>query len=305
MSNVLNLLSEETFCEKLDMHNALLKAIVQQNGGTPNVDLSISSWSVVQQLVRLGVARNVFSVGDQLECQHSKFGTLVWDILAFDADTPENELYTHSMTLGLHDILPQPAQQNEMMTFDYLQSRNPSYLVSVSGSNEWEKSDIRQWLNSNGTAGTWWESQSEYDDEPPYAQVADGFLYGLDTDMVSALGNVKKITARNTVFAGEGYVETIDKVFLLSLTEVYAGFENNVQEGNAYSYYINNSTLSTPMSAADANRKKYQNGTAKNWCLRSPVATTPQGCQTVTTTGAIAPNPAANQAFLAPACCIV
>ena len=44
MSNVLNLVSESTYVEKMDMQNALLKAIAAQSSGPA---LSVSSWAVV------------------------------------------------------------------------------------------------------------------------------------------------------------------------------------------------------------------------------------------------------------------
>ena len=102
MANVLNLLSESTYIEKMDMQNALLKAIATQGGGGSNVPVEINSWSVVQQMVRLGIAAKVFSIGDQLVCNHETYGTLVWDIIGIDHDTPANSEFKHYSVARLY-----------------------------------------------------------------------------------------------------------------------------------------------------------------------------------------------------------
>lgn len=73
--------------------------------------MSELTWSNVQKLVRSGLAPQVFSVGDQLICNHTKYGELVWDIIDFDHDAPTNTTQTHSMSLQLHHI-------DELLQFD-------------------------------------------------------------------------------------------------------------------------------------------------------------------------------------------
>ncbi len=97
MSNILKLLSEETFAEKMDTQNVLLAAIASNGGG-----VKITSWSDVQQIVRLGLASKVFAIGDQFVS--TKGSTqLVWDIIGFDHDVPADSQFKHSMTIQLHD----------------------------------------------------------------------------------------------------------------------------------------------------------------------------------------------------------
>ena len=171
MVNVLNLVSENSFLEKMDVQNALLKAIVMQGGGnSANLPTEISSWSVVQQLVRMGVAEKAFHIGDQLVCNHKTYGTLVWDIIGIDHDTPANPEYKHSMTLQLHDCIGSATFQ-----FDAAEPTNPDSNRASYGSNNWLESGIRQWLNSDGNAGTWWEAKTDYDVAPSYSSTA-GFL---------------------------------------------------------------------------------------------------------------------------------
>lgn len=92
--------SEETFAEKMDTQNQFLAALVEAQGGT----LKPTSWANVQALVRAGLHKNVFSIGDQLVCSKGE-GTLTWDVIGIDHDTPTDSQFTHSMTLQLHDCL--------------------------------------------------------------------------------------------------------------------------------------------------------------------------------------------------------
>lgn len=299
MSNVLNLLSESTYIEKMDMQNALLKAIANSGGsGGGDTPVTIDSWSVVQQLVRLGIASNVFSIGDQLVCNHSRYGKLTWDIIGIDHDTPVNSEYKHSITIQLHDCLAEHQ-------FDTAEPTNPNSGRASFGSNNWGESAIRQWLNSDGAPGTWWTAKTEYDVKPSYASSEAGFMAGLDEDFLSTVGEVTKITARNTATDGGESDTTPEKFFLLSITEVYGGFENSIAEGVAYPYYTDNSSLSTEGTSADTNRIKYRDGEARVWWLRSPNVRYSSEVRAVNTTGAIYGSYAHNSIVVAPACCII
>lgn len=92
--------SEETFAEKMDTQNQFLASLVEAQGGT----LKPTSWANVQALVRAGLHKKVFSIGDQLVCQKGS-SNITWDIIGFDHDTPTDSQYTHSMTLQSHDLL--------------------------------------------------------------------------------------------------------------------------------------------------------------------------------------------------------
>ena len=169
MSNFLNILSEETFADKMDTLNKLLAAIASNTGG-----MTIKSFADLQQLTRLGLASKVVSIGDQISCEKAtsitaavsgtgvtaatvdfekfrkatkttggvyaftydgawkldgkaadiaaygitvtgapangdtvtvteKTETLVWAILDFDKDTPNDKKLTHTIALMLHD----------------------------------------------------------------------------------------------------------------------------------------------------------------------------------------------------------
>jgi len=66
MSNILNILSEETFAEKMDTQNALLAAIASGDGG-----IKFTSFKDLQRITRLGLASKVLAVGDQIVCERA------------------------------------------------------------------------------------------------------------------------------------------------------------------------------------------------------------------------------------------
>ena len=269
-------------------------------GGGSNVPVKINSWPMVQKMVRLGIAAEVFSVGDQLVCNHETYGTLVWDIIGIDHDTPANSKFKHSLTIQLHDCIGLANFQ-----FDAAEPTNPNSYRKLNGSNNWLESGIRQWLNSDGDADTWWKAKTEYDAPPSYASSTAGFLKGLDAEFLSTVGEVSKITARDKVTDGGDSDTSTEKFFLLSKTEVYGGLNNNIAEGVAYPYYADNSVLSSAGVGADANRIKYRNGAAQNWWLRSPHDSYSSHVCVVYIKGNVNGNGVRDRLGVAPACCII
>ena len=140
------------------------------------------------------------------------------------------------------------------------------------GSNNWNQSAVRQWLNSAAEANAWWTPQTIFDRPPTYADVA-GFLNGLDPAFVAVLGETDRVTVNNTVTDGGGAAETRsyvtrDKIYLPSRTEIYGTHENALApEGAQYPYYAD---------TVDADKIKYDLDaptTARYWWMRSPSAT--------------------------------
>lgn len=297
MSNILNLLSEETYAEKMNEQNALLKGMVLALGG--ETSYQVSSWATVQNLVRTGIAARVFQIGDQLVCNHSVYGTLTWDIIGIDLDTPVDTNYTHSLTLQTHACLAPGFQ------FDAPETNNENSSRKSNGSNNWKESGLRQWLNTSKDAGTWWTAQTDYDVAPSYAGSTDGFIKGLDADFAECVGKVTKITARNTVTDGGGLDTTEDLFFIPSLTEVYGGQNNGIDEGSAYAYYKDNSALTAAGTGNDTNRIKYDNGSGRWWWLRSPYPSLSNLVRGVESAGHVSYYGASYSGGVAPACCIV
>ena len=173
------------------------------------------------------------------------------------------------------------------------------------GSNNWLESALRQYLNSDKAAGNVWTPQTVFDRPPTWATTTAGFINGKSPSFISHIGTAKKTTALNTVTDGGGKVESDERFFLLSRSEVYGENEVAGGEGTAYSYYSDYSDLSGAGTGADTNRIKYHNGAAQYWWLRSPYATYARSVRCVNTTGNVNSYNAISSIGVAPACCIV
>ncbi|MDD4280461.1 MAG: DUF6273 domain-containing protein [Candidatus Sumerlaeales bacterium] len=171
------------------------------------------------------------------------------------------------------------------------------------GSNNWNQSAVRQWLNSAAAANAWWTPQTIFDRPPTYANVA-GFLNGLDADFVAILGETDHITVNNTVTDGGGAAETRsyvtrDKIYLPSRTEIYGTHENALApEGEQYPLYV---------GSDDADKIKYDidsQVTARYWWMRSPTAPIASNARGVHTSGAL-DHHRASYGFGAAAACVI
>ncbi len=175
------------------------------------------------------------------------------------------------------------------------------------GSNNYNESAIRQWMNSDGAAGTFWVPKTKFDRPPSWNSSMNGFLYGLDKSFVDIIGNVKKLTALNTLTdnADASYIETDEKFFLFSNDELYFATENGVDQGEPYAYYKNYSTLAVAGSGADANRIKYLGSTARYYWMRSPYPWFAHFVRLVDPDGSLSNTTAYDSDGAAPACCII
>ena len=195
-----------------EIQNKINMALVAIANGMPVNKEEVfenGTWKTVQSIVRLGLAKQFFKVGDQLQCTHEVYGTgeqklLTWDIIGIDYDIPVdengneiivkdsagNDINAHSLTLQTHDCI----------------STAGFKINSVTGVN-WENSEMRQWLNTN-------ENMPQYDERR-------GFLYGFDDDLLRVTSFVAKSTARRNESGGKSKY-TIDRFFLPAHTELYS-----------------------------------------------------------------------------------
>ena len=104
------------------------------------------------------------------------------------------------------------------------------------GWNRWKTSAIRQYLNSDKPKGEWWTAQDEWDIAPDQLKQIDGYLKGIDPELLAVIQPVKVITYANTVNDGGVTDTTYDKVILPSLEQMY--IKPQIQgEGETQQYY--------------------------------------------------------------------
>lgn len=107
------------------------------------------------------------------------------------------------------------------------------------GDNRYATSAIRQYLNSDKPKGEWWTAQTKWDIAPDQLSQIDGYLCGMDPELLAVLKPVKVVTYCNTVTAtGQKQVKDIiyDKVTLISLEQMYIE-PQAAGEGEAHEYY--------------------------------------------------------------------
>lgn len=211
------------------------------------------SWAGIRDVVRRGRAQRYFAVGDVLTVATPRW-TIEYEVTGFDQVEPADAALTHSMTL-----LPVRLVTN--LQFDATEPGNPDANRAQYGCNRWDWSSIRQWLNSAAAPGEWWTAQHEYDAAPVYAATLAGFMADLPADFLSAVAPARLVTALPNADGG-GSVETVDRFWLPSRTEIFGDANNGVAEGVLMTKYVD---------ATDADRIKYNSaGTASGWEFRSP-----------------------------------
>ena len=107
------------------------------------------------------------------------------------------------------------------------------------GDNRYATSAIRQYLNSDKPKGEWWTAQTKWDIAPNQLNQIDGYLCGMDSELLAVLQPVKVVTYCNVVTAtGQKEVKdiTYDKVILMSLEQMYIN-PQIAGEGEAHEYY--------------------------------------------------------------------
>ena len=122
--------------------------------------------------------------------------------------------------------------------FDAIESGNSDGNRRSYGNNRWTLSNLRQWLNSQATAGKWYSAQHGADAPPTNANVWSnyneydaeaGFLAGFSANFIAALLTTTHTVGKATVDGG-GTESCADKIFLATCTEV--GLSGDVTSGS-------------------------------------------------------------------------
>ena len=268
--------------------------------GTYHFTIGAQPWytSDVNKTVQFTLA-NAIAAGGQLVINNAYNATAIGStISAFASATASTAAETVTMSEGSAGTDLGTVNNAKTATVNSIQR-------ALLGSNNYNECALRQYLNSDKPAGQVWTPASVFDRAPSWAASSAGFLHGLDPEFVKVLGKVKKKTALDTVSDGGGSIETDEKVFLLSRSEIYAGDNITGGEGTPYAYYSMFSDYNAPNAGADTNRIKYRAGVAKYWWLRSPRVGGANVCHVYPTGTFNSYNSAANSYGVAPACVIV
>ena len=178
--------------------------------------------------------------------------------------------------------------------------------IVQNGYNNYKMSAQRQWLNSDGNRGQWWESTHIGDAAPSQLNSVRGFLNGLDSELIAVVNPIKIQVARNTA-ADDGGVDVMyDQFFLPSVEEMYGVPQLADVEGEYFAYWKDATGLSEPSNAANTGRiiTRLDNDSAQYCRLRSAHRGNSYDAWIVLTTGALYSSTATYAYSCAPACVI-
>lgn len=175
------------------------------------------------------------------------------------------------------------------------------------GYNRWRDSGKRQWLNSAGGVGEWWESTHTGDIAPTQLGSIRGFMAGLDSEFLSVVTSIKIKTSCNTVTDGGVTDTTVDKFWLPSIEEMYGAPQVADIEGPYFPYWKQKTGLENPSNDAVSGRiiTAIENHNSAQTCrLRSAHRGYSYGAWLVTTAGYLNYTYASTAYGCAPACVI-
>ncbi len=171
----------------------------------------------------------------------------------------------------------------------------------ASGSNNYKESAVRQFLGSGAAAGHVWTPQTKFDRPPSWSTTLAGYKAGLDQDFLAVVCPVTLPCAANNLY--EAPDSTTAKSTKYTLTDdFYLATPNEV--GVTGDFNDGSTTLAIYRGATNADRKKYVNGVASMWWLRTSNAYQTSGPSIVATNGAVTSYDAVNALNVAPACTI-
>lgn len=163
--------------------------------------------------------------------------TIVWKVV----DKNHTNYPTNSVTLLTDKIIT-------FNTFDAKEATNPDKDYAVNyGNTDYSVSNIRQWLNSNASAGNWYSAQHDYDAPPSAENLSQQYTHfsgfanraGFLTNLSAQFKNlILPTTVTSPV--GEDVVNTIENqlIFLPSETEVGRGVgSTRVAIGTIFEYF--------------------------------------------------------------------
>ena len=212
--------------------------------GTYNVTLGYSQGTMVKGKTYQFTLSAPLVKGNQLLGFYGAWDTKVtdWKVYVFDSASAATPKATLVVTEG--------SAGTSLGTLDRPKSGDIwSIQCAACGNNDWEDSNLRQWLNSRDA--NWFKPKHDYDHIPsasvcygPYDSKA-GFMSMLPDDFVAAVGEIEVVTARNYITYGgtsdaPALSKTFDKFFLPSLEQHWINCNEssvNGVEGDPWGYW--------------------------------------------------------------------
>ena len=189
----------------------------------------------------------------------------------------------------------------DLRCFDAKESSNSDSDRQKYGNNNWQYSNIEQWLNSDQS--NWYSAQHSYDAPPSSANVwqsnsigynpydtKPGFLYYWTDEEKAVLQDMTLTLANSTVDGGGSYTGT-GKSWVRTYAQMSGNKNNNISEGIQFSKFTdNNSRVKTIHAMCAANNqycidKGKTEGTACDYWMSSARPSASSGSRIVISGG--------------------
>ena len=155
----------------------------------------------------------------------------------------------------------------DLRCFDAKESSNSDSNRQTYGNNNWQYSNIEQWLNSDQS--NWYSAQHSADAPPSSANIwvssrvaynpydtKPGFLYYWSDEEKAVLQNMTLTLANPTVDGGGSYTWT-GKIWLPTYTQMSGNQNNSISEGTQFSKFTDNASRIKTIHAMCAANNQY------------------------------------------------
>ena len=152
----------------------------------------------------------------------------------------------------------------DLRCFDAMEPSNTDTNRKTKGNNNWQYSNIEQWLNSDQT--NWYSAQHSADAPPNSANVwsnynpydtKPGFLYYWTDEEKAVLQDMTLTLANNTKTDGGGSYTWTGKIWLPTYTQLTGKQNNSISEGTKFSKFTNNNSRIKTIHAMCAANNQY------------------------------------------------
>ena len=159
--------------------------------------------------------------------------------------------------------IAQTKQIIDLRCFDAIESTNTDSNRNIGGNNNWQYSNIKQFLNSD--QAIWYSSQHQYDAPPNSTNVWNnynpydthkGFLYYFSDEEKNLLKDMTLTLANPSVDGGGSYTWT-GKVWLPTYTQMGYGNNNSISEGIKFDKYSDDNSRIKSINKYCAENNKY------------------------------------------------
>ena len=133
-------LSDYHYNHKMDTRNEILRAWATKDNGR----IIPKSWSHVQFLVKHGLHKDVFHIGDELICKRGN-EDIIWQVIGMDIDEPADSQYKHSMTLCMKNLLSETLPfSNRQALFYFPDGLSAGTYYFTITQHSWVTSDVNK-----------------------------------------------------------------------------------------------------------------------------------------------------------------